>query len=319
MSVCNDWVKTVLAGGTLMLHRGWLCSLASTSLLIALTLLLPAQTALAAPQSPRQYQAMLFDGVPLELVEVKGLDRPTWVDDLAITVRNTGDKPIYFLDVIAIFSSAEGMNSTLLAAPLHFGDRRLGKASAIPSHDDPAIPIGGTAVLHLSSDQQDTVSTIQDSVKTVIVYLSVISYGDGTGYIGGGPYRDDTTKPRIDPGLLGQRGSSIRRGNRALLMTDPNAMNHSATSEASLRLNKVLSGCPARTPNGLVCSGKYQYDSDFYCWLNCPQDNFLAASMTSSYPCLRFVICPWLCGTHPCDEPVPCDCSRSDCPETCPY
>lgn len=153
----------------------------------------------------RKLKARAFNGIPLKVKEVRNLQKEgdDWFRDLEIEVENISDNPIYYISLIVEFPD--------IAAPppqvredgstpsrsttgfwLSFGSRRLGDVKKLATPDDIALRPGETYVFkipdgwvkgfeHLKKEK----NLRPDQTGKMELEFSIISFGDGTGYIAG--------------------------------------------------------------------------------------------------------------------------------------
>ncbi len=76
------------------------------------------------------------------LEKVKKLDNEEWMRDLGIEIKNTGEKPIYYLNLIVSLPDVITEKGISLAFPLRYGRSELLRFSASLQSDDVPISSG---------------------------------------------------------------------------------------------------------------------------------------------------------------------------------
>jgi hypothetical protein len=143
-------------------------------------------------------QRVLEDKLPAHLpikVKVKNLEKDKWLDELEVEVRNTGDKPIYYLSFAVVTPEVTAYTGDPMGFPLRYGNMELVDAKKRPEPEDVPINPGEIHVFKLSEREvkgwkrHRTDSRQADPKKIVLVFNS-LRFGDGTGFTttGGVPF-----------------------------------------------------------------------------------------------------------------------------------
>jgi hypothetical protein len=163
----------------------------------------------AYAQEERVFENTLPKEVPLKVTikkekeqSFKDLKNEKWVRELELELTNTGDKPIYFLDMSLITNVAPGIGVTLdnmregghLVLRILFGRGELGDLISKPRPDDVPIKPGETYVFTFQEQAGGWERSIRrgdhPQPTRVQLLLYSLSFGDGTGLFGSGgqPY-----------------------------------------------------------------------------------------------------------------------------------
>ncbi len=119
----------------------------------------------------------------------KDLNNENWLRDLEIEVKNTGTKPIYFLDIQVHLPETGNPDRALDVIPLFYGRSDLVSLSAPLKPEDVPIKPGET---HIFTIPKNAVGGWELFVrdehisqpKKVRVIFQFINFGDGTGFWG---------------------------------------------------------------------------------------------------------------------------------------
>lgn len=158
-------------------------------------------------QSPegRELRARSFDRMPLKVKEVRNLQKgeEEWFRDLEIEVENISDKPIYFISLTVEFpdipaappqTREDGSTPSRSTTGfwLSFGARRLGDVSKLATPDDISLKPGETYVFKIPEGWVKGFEHMKreknlppGATNKMDMEFSIISFGDGTGYISG--------------------------------------------------------------------------------------------------------------------------------------
>jgi hypothetical protein len=158
-------------------------------------------------QSPgeRKLRTHTFDRMPLKVKEVRNLQKgeEEWFRDLEIEVENISDKPIYYISLIVEFPDIpapppqmRGDGSTPSRSTtgfwLSFGARRLGDVKKLATPDDISLRPGETYVFKIPEGWVKGFESMKreknlppQATNKMDLEFSIISFGDGTGYIAG--------------------------------------------------------------------------------------------------------------------------------------
>ena len=130
--------------------------------------------------------------VPLK-IEIKNYGSENWVKDLKIVVTNTGDKPIYLLN-LNLITDATAEDGYPLGFPFIYGNTDLSSIDELARETDTSILPKKSYTFKVEKDFVDgwTLARAQGKYiepQTAQLRLGWLSFGDGTGIKGGGtPY-----------------------------------------------------------------------------------------------------------------------------------
>jgi hypothetical protein len=126
--------------------------------------------------------------VPLE-VKVRNLQSETWLKDLEIEVKNVSKKPIY--NILAYLMFPDETWAEHVGIRLEFGNPILVQLDKVAGKDDPHIDPGETYVLKIDEGFQKGFEKYArespEKYKRFVLDVEIISFGDGTGLVNGGP------------------------------------------------------------------------------------------------------------------------------------
>jgi len=120
---------------------------------------------------------------------VKDLSNNRWHHDLAFEVRNTGDKPIYYLYYIVDMPEVKhnGISFTFI---VRYGQRSIfSEWKGLARPEDKAILPGETVVLKIPDSQADGWDKTSEIERTgqptkLSIIFQELNFGDGTGFWG---------------------------------------------------------------------------------------------------------------------------------------
>jgi hypothetical protein len=155
-------------------------------------------------QGDRKLTLKQFEGMLVEIREVRNLNKgDDWFRDLEIEVENVSDKPIYFISLELLFPDipaapppprADGIvyASSHTGFALRFGDHRLVDISELPAPEDTPLLPGQTHVFRIPEERVAGLESMKQrmgfsdaAVKHLELSLSVVNFGDGTGFLAG--------------------------------------------------------------------------------------------------------------------------------------
>lgn len=123
----------------------------------------------------------------------KDLQNNKWTQDFELEVTNTGEKPIYFLNIELI--SDVKLDGARLVFGLFYGRPQLGTIISKAESDDVPINPGETYVFKIHPGQiraweQSMNEGIHPDATRIQVLFQALSFGDGNGYwdAQGSPY-----------------------------------------------------------------------------------------------------------------------------------
>jgi hypothetical protein len=157
----------------------------------------PSHAQVLNPGQVRKVVKRIPKHLPLKL-EVKNLDKETWVRDFALEVTNTSNKPIYFLEFWLVMPDVISENGHKVGFTLRHGRMEFVEFSTMARPDDLPILPGETYTFHISEEQrkgwenQKLAENRPDPVSFELSFTQ-LSFGDGTGFNGSDakPYPHD--------------------------------------------------------------------------------------------------------------------------------
>jgi len=151
---------------------------------------------IATLQEARVFENTIHKDVPIKVSikkekeeSFKNLENENWVREFELDVTNTGEKPIYYLDLILATDVRVGEQR--LVFPIGYGRNELGDIISKARPDDVPIRPGETHVFKIHPGQMrswDKEVRNHPQATRVRVELQELSFGDGTGYFGNQPY-----------------------------------------------------------------------------------------------------------------------------------
>ncbi|MCP9495132.1 MAG: hypothetical protein MSG64_11850 [Pyrinomonadaceae bacterium MAG19_C2-C3] len=143
----------------------------------------------------RKLKHRLFDGIPITIKKIKNVDseEDDWFRTLEIEVENTSDKPIYFLTISFEFLDIPAEGGDVTGFIDRYGSSRLNDVAQIATDEDlPVIKPGETSTFTIFKVWGDGLESIKkrrslpkEAADNIEIWFGVISFGDGTGFIGG--------------------------------------------------------------------------------------------------------------------------------------
>jgi hypothetical protein len=147
----------------------------------------------------------------------KDLKNEKWARELELEVTNIGDKPVYEFFLYLVFDVEDNSGQDKLA-PVDFGRAELGDHRVRATAEDVPLKPGESCILKIHPGQLGAWEHSRESEphpKKIRVVFQLLSFGDGTGYIGS----DGTAVPR-KPGQQSSVGPCAPRQIRG----DPKAL-----------------------------------------------------------------------------------------------
>ena len=149
----------------------------------------------APPKEEREVEDRIPKHLPIKVKiknepKVKDLSNDRWLGDLEIEVKNTGDKPIYFLRLGLVFVDVKKDSGDEIGYSLVYGRGNLMDISSQIEPEDTPIPPGGVYVFKLNESYVKGWNWYRNKVekkphpKKVAIIFSAINFGDGTGFTG---------------------------------------------------------------------------------------------------------------------------------------
>ena len=118
----------------------------------------------------------------------KNLQNEDWHRDLELEIRNTGDKPIYYIDLLMVFPDVLDSAGNKTGYPIRYGRAELINFDApLRSDDSPLLP-GDTFIFKLSESNAKGWEHFRQrynkpNPKKVSIHFRALSFGDGTGFM----------------------------------------------------------------------------------------------------------------------------------------
>jgi hypothetical protein len=117
----------------------------------------------------------------------KDLKNERWSRDMEIEVTNTGDRPIYYLNLSIQMTDTRGDSDHPLAFPLDFGRAALMDKKERAKPDDQAIAPGETISLFVAEKWLDgwdafKISHKKPDPRKLRLVFHLLGFGDGTGF-----------------------------------------------------------------------------------------------------------------------------------------
>jgi hypothetical protein len=155
-----------------------------------------------ADSTERKFENTIPAHVPIRVKlknkqSFKQLENKKWARELAIEIKNTGSKPIYFLYMLIVMPDVT-IGSYPYAMQLHYGRRELVRLDAPIQPDDLPINPGETVTLSITENQVKGYEESRDrerraDPKKIKFDMQLINFGDGTGL------RGTDARPSPDP------------------------------------------------------------------------------------------------------------------------
>lgn len=173
-------------------------------------------------QTAQPEERELDDRIPKHLpikVKVKNLDKENWVREVEVEVKNTGDKPIYYLGFNLQMPEVIRETGSGVIVTFRFGRAELGRFESRPTAEDVAIQPGETYVMKVPENDMEGWEAARDNrkwsePKKFRLKFYLLHYGDGTGFMtsGGLP----VPNPNATSSSCGGRGKLITPAQRAM-------------------------------------------------------------------------------------------------------
>ena len=162
----------------------------------------PASGAAQGERAERVMEDKIPAHVPLK-GKVKNLDQEHWARELEVEVKNTGNKPIYYLKVFIQMPEAVYHGGYPMAFPFRYGRPQLGNIDERPTPEDVPLKPGETLTFKIDEailkGWESYQAEYNAKPKKLRLMLSGLTFGDGTGFTGTGgaalPSRSATDAP----------------------------------------------------------------------------------------------------------------------------
>lgn len=213
-------------------------------------------------------EKIIEDLTPLHLplkIELQNLDTENLLDHISVKVTNLSKKPIYFLRLSLVLPDVLSSIGYPYGFALSYGRMELGPIDYASRPGDVSIPPGESYVFEIDEKEvagfrQDTISRNlrQSDLRRILLVFDVLSFGDGTGYSGGGGMptpNDRAQRLGTDCGGGGDGGGKAS-GNRAHISSIPSffkLLQRPINSLTFLKSSDLYSNQP--TQLGSCCPG----------------------------------------------------------------
>jgi len=149
-----------------------------------------------SPPPERTFENLIPSHVPIKIKikkqnekAFKDLQNDKWARDFAIELTNTGAKPIYSIYMLLVLPEVTDRKGVKIVFPLFYGRNELGDTRNKALPEEVPISPGETHVFTISELQIPVWEQLQREEKRpqpqrIQLKLQVLSFGDGTGYIG---------------------------------------------------------------------------------------------------------------------------------------
>jgi hypothetical protein len=143
-----------------------------------------------APPQERELEDRIPKHLPIK-IKVKNLNNEKWLRDLEIEVKNTGDKPIYFLKISLFFIDVKRESGDQIGYPLVYGRTALVDVGNRAMPDDVPINPGDIYVFkihdsHVKGWNFYKSKSHKPEPKRVGLRFDALNFGDGTGFVTSG-------------------------------------------------------------------------------------------------------------------------------------
>lgn len=121
----------------------------------------------------------------------KDLKNEKWLREFELELTNTGDRPIYYIEIVMDTGVKFDGSGPEIVFPLRYGRAELGDIVTKATSDDVPIKPGETIVLQAASEdlwERGVREKRWSEAIKVEVIIQVLTFGDGTGYWGTGLY-----------------------------------------------------------------------------------------------------------------------------------
>lgn len=121
----------------------------------------------------------------------KDVNNEHWAQDFELEIKNTGDKPIYFLLLVFTLPEVKMPDGNLYGFSLHYGRTDFISVTTSSTPEDIPIKPGESYVLKIPKHQVEGWESysLREQIpqpKKVEIEFQFLSFGDGTGFRAGG-------------------------------------------------------------------------------------------------------------------------------------
>ena len=117
----------------------------------------------------------------------KDLKNEKWLREFELELTNTGDRPIYYLDITMDTEVKYEGSGPEIVFPLRYGRAELGDIVTKATSDDVPIKRGETIILQAQSVEAWETGVRENRWPEATKFkaeIQILSFGDGTGYFG---------------------------------------------------------------------------------------------------------------------------------------
>ncbi len=149
-------------------------------------------------ETPKRRLSLRYDPPPVvKLSRTSKVDSDNFPNDFVVDVKNTGNKPIYYMFLYLTLPEVE-VGGAKWAFELEYGNHALFEINKTSSPDDESLKPGETHTFKLEADVLKNYAKFMQELETmrgetiqitkVQLEVYVINFGDGTGYFAGKPF-----------------------------------------------------------------------------------------------------------------------------------
>lgn len=161
---------------------------------VAVLMLSSRQTLSNAAFQERIFENKIPAHIPIKIKikrekeqKFKDLKNEKWLREFELEVTNTGDKPIYYLEIVMDTGVKFEGSGPEIVFPLRYGRAELGDIVTKATRDDVPIKPGETVVLTTKQAEAWEMGIREKRYPEATKFkaeIQVLSFGDGTGYWG---------------------------------------------------------------------------------------------------------------------------------------
>ena len=146
----------------------------------------------------RKYEVRTFRNMPVAVHEVRNLQKgEDWLRDMEIVIKNISDKPIYYIRFNILFPDISppvgSPENSKVGFTLTYGPSRLGLLWNLAGSEDIPIKPGESYAFTIPEgyatgfEHMKKIWSLQpEQTNKIKIRFQTISFGDGTGFEGGG-------------------------------------------------------------------------------------------------------------------------------------
>jgi len=242
------------------------------------------QSSSAAPQE-RAFENNIPDHIPIKIKikkekepSFKDLKNEKWLRELEFEITNTGEKPIYFL-YITMCTNVKVDNGLEMVYPIVYGRAELGDIVTKATSNDVPIQPGETQIFTIGEapyfEKGVRENRWPQSTK-LTAKIQVLSFGDGTGYFGTGPFpparrqaavKDSESPPQKARATLREPLGKLRAHSTEYSSSKPAFMSANFLSSEDLITTASAAMQPAVSCLFSECTPVVPW-TGFVCWAN---------------------------------------------------